>query len=98
MVTTTLPPLEDPHSPEAESRLKEYRRLIHDACFRCAGGRHRGLDMDDMVQEASLKVWKALQSHPDANKTYIWKVAWCAALSVFSRNRRSVDRPLGGTG
>ncbi|MDO8636215.1 MAG: sigma factor, partial [Dehalococcoidia bacterium] len=84
--------------PEAESRLKEYRRLIHDACFRCAGGRHRGLDMDDMVQEVSLKVWKALQSHPDANKTYIWKVAWCAALSVFSRNRRSVDRPLGGTG
>ena len=99
MVTTTLPPIEDSRNGEAESRLQEYRRLIHDACFRCAGGRyHPGLDMDDMVQEASLAVWRALQKKPDVNKTYIWKVAWCAALAVFRRNRRSVDRPRGGTG
>ncbi len=91
MVTTIL-------SGGAEPRLQEYRRLIHDACYRCAGGHHSGLDMDDMVQEASLAVWRTLQKKPDVNKTYIWKVAWCAALSVFRRNCRSVDRPRGGTG
>ncbi|MDO8637571.1 MAG: sigma-70 family RNA polymerase sigma factor [Dehalococcoidia bacterium] len=98
MITTTRPPIEDSHHGEAESRLKEYRRLIHDACFRACKGGHHGLDMDDMVQEASLKVWKALQKHPDANNTFIWTVAHCAALSTLRRNRRSVDRPLGGTG
>jgi RNA polymerase sigma factor (sigma-70 family) len=47
-------------------------------------------DIDDVVQESYLKVWRARAAHPiDSAKAFLFKVARNLALNVIRRDRRS---------
>jgi len=93
MTTLTLsPPLIDTKAPakSTESRLAALGGYINDAVRHC-GKRDRGdFDFEDMVQVATLEVWKELKDYPDAPIGYIWQVAYRAAIHVL-RSGKSVD-------
>ena len=95
MTTLTLsPPLIDATAPakSTESRLAALGGYIRDAVRHC-GKRDRGsFAFEDMVQVATLEVWKELKEYPDAPIGYIWQVAYRAALHVL-RMGKSVDSP-----
>ncbi len=95
MTTLTLSsPLIDTKAPakSTESRLAALGGYIRDAVRHC-GARDRGsFDFDDLVQAATLEVWKELKDYPDAPIGYIWQVAYRAALHVL-RMGKSVDSP-----
>jgi len=94
MTTLTLsPPLtKAPAAKSTESRLAALGGYINDAVRHC-GKRDRGsFDFDDLVQVATLEVWKELKDYPDAPIGYIWQVAYRAAIHVL-RQGKSVDSP-----
>ncbi|MEK7876422.1 MAG: hypothetical protein AAB325_09575, partial [Pseudomonadota bacterium] len=92
MTTLTLsPPLIDTKAPaKSTDRLAALEGYISDAVRHC-GARDRGsFDSEDMVQVATLEVWKELKDYPDAPIGYIWQVAYRAAIQVL-RSGKSVD-------
>ncbi len=95
MTTLTLsPPLIDTKVPakSTEARLAGLGGYIRDAVRHC-GKRDRGsFDFEDLVQAATLEVWKELKEYPDAPIGYIWQVAYRAAIHVL-RQGKSVDSP-----
>ena len=95
MTTLTLPTTHikpDSSIQSTESRLAALEGYINDAVRHC-GARDRGsFDFEDMVQAATLEVWKELRDYPNAPIGYIWQVAYRAALHVL-RLGKSVDSP-----
>lgn len=76
-----------------ESRLVACEHLIRDAARHCGSRFRRELDFEDMVQEATIEVWRKLKDYPTAPIGYIWQVAYRAALHSLRRGK-SVDRPI----
>ena len=76
-----------------ESRLVACEHLIRAAARHCGSRHRRGLDFEDMVQEATIEVWRKLKDYPTAPIGYIWQVAYRAALHSLRRGK-SVGRPI----
>jgi len=93
MTTLTLPTTQikpDSSIQSTGSRLAALGGYIRDAVRHC-GKRDRGaFDFEDMVQVATLEVWKELKNYPDAPVGYIWQVAYRAAIHML-RSGKSVD-------
>ena len=93
MTTLTLPTTHikpDSSIQSTESRLAALGGYINDAVRHC-GKRDRGsFDFEDMVQAATLEVWKELKDYPDAPIGYIWQVAYRAAIQEITKGK-SVD-------
>ena len=76
--------------------LHRYRGLLFSLCSRF---RHRGLDVDDLIQEASIALWRnrerllALGSVPQAAMT--WKVARNAVIDALRRYEDTEALPEG---
>ncbi|HWA08319.1 MAG TPA: RNA polymerase sigma factor [Opitutaceae bacterium] len=72
----------EPHGPQ----LKSYLR-----------GAFPGVrDVDDIVQESYLRIWKAHAAHPiQSAKAFLYKIARHAALDLLRRHRNSPIEPLG---
>ena len=102
MTTLTLsPPLITPvpvlptasgPAPVTESRLEACGDTIHYAVWLCASRYHQVRLLEDMVQEATLRVWIKLKDTPDASEGLIWTVAYRAAYDFLIRGT-SVDKP-----
>jgi len=95
MTTLTLsPPLIDTQAPApvTESRLAACRDTIHYAVWLCASRYHQVRLLEDMEQEARLRVWIKLKDNPDAPVGLIWTVAYRAAYDFLIRGT-SVDKP-----
>jgi len=93
MTTLTLsPPLIDTKAPakSTESRLAALRGYIRDAVSHCGKRDWGAFDFEDLVQVATLEVWKELKDYPDAPIGYIWQVAYRAAIHGL-RSGKSVD-------
>lgn len=96
MTTATLcPPQNQSPTPtqSVERRLATWKYLIHDAAWKCASRYHQEHLLEDMVQEANIAIWRALQEHPNPVGSYIWHTAYYTALN-FLRRGRSVERPV----
>ena len=69
-----------------EEMLHRYRGLLFTLCSRF---RHRGLDTDDLIQEATIALWRArerlfaLKGAPQAALT--WKIARNAVVDTLRR-------------
>ena len=71
-----------PHGPQLKSYLRGTFPAVH--------------DVDDIVQESYLRVWKAHALRPVRSaKAFLYKVARHAALDLLRRNRASPVDPLG---
>ena len=76
--------------------LHRYRGLLFTLCSRF---RHRGLEVDDLIQEASIALWRnrerllALGSVPQAAMT--WKVARNAVIDALRRYEDTEALPEG---
>ena len=79
-----------------EELLHRYRGLIFTLCSRF---RHRGLDIDDLIQEASIALWRnrerllALGSVQQAALT--WKIARNAVIDALRRTEDTDSLPEG---
>lgn len=79
-----------------EELLHRYRGLIFTLCSRF---RHRGLDIDDLIQEASIALWRnherllALGSIQQAALT--WKIARNAVIDALRRTEDTDNLPEG---
>lgn len=79
-----------------EEMLHRYRGLLFTLCSRF---RHRGLEVDDLIQEASIALWRnrerllALGSVPQAAMT--WKVARNAVIDALRRYEDTEALPEG---
>ena len=95
MTTLTLsPPLIDTQAPApvTESRLDAAGDTIHYAVWLCASRYHQVRLLEDMEQEARLRVWIKLKDNPGASEGLIWTVAYRAAYDLLIRGT-SVDKP-----
>ena len=79
-----------------EEMLHRYRGLLFTLCSRF---RHRGLEVDDLIQEASIALWRnrerllALGSVQQAALT--WKVARNAVIDALRRYEETEELPEG---
>ncbi len=79
-----------------EEMLHRYRGLLFTLCSRF---RHRGLEVDDLIQEASIALWRnrerllALGSVQQAALT--WKVARNAVIEALRRYEEREALPEG---
>lgn len=77
-----------------EEMLHRYRGLLFTLCSRF---RHRGLDTDDLIQEATIALWRArerlfaLKGAPQAALT--WKIARNAVVDTLRRIEDSEALP-----
>lgn len=74
--------------------LHRYRGLLFTLCSRF---RHRGLDTDDLIQEAAISLWRArerlLALSGPAQAALTWKVARNAVIDTLRRIEDSVALP-----
>ena len=74
--------------------LHRYRGLLFTLCSRF---RHRGLDTDDLIQEAAISLWRArerlLALSGPAQAALTWKVARNAVIDALRRIEDSVALP-----
>ena len=74
--------------------LHRYRGLLFALCSRF---RHRGLDTDDLIQEAAISLWRArdrlLALSGPAQAALTWKVARNAVIDALRRIEDSVALP-----
>jgi RNA polymerase sigma-70 factor, ECF subfamily len=82
---------------EAFRRLMEpIRRELHLFCYRMLGSVE---DAEDVLQEAQLKAWRALDRYDGqaSFRTWMYRIATNASLDALrSRRRRLLPRDLGG--
>jgi RNA polymerase sigma-70 factor (ECF subfamily) len=86
-------PLED----RLRSLLEEYGHLLRRAIRRVAP-REMELEMDDIEQEARLRVWRALQKETvlEQPASYFYRVAVNATLNAVRSRQARREEPLAG--
>ncbi len=95
MTTLVLAPPQietKPSIQSTEDRLAALEAYINNAVRHCGKWDRGSFDFEDMVQVATLEVWKELKEYPNVPNGYLWQVAYHAALQVLRRGR-SVDSP-----
>lgn len=74
--------------------LHRYRGLLFTLCSRF---RHRGLDTDDLIQEAAISLWRArerlLALSGPSQAALTWKIARNAVIDALRRIEDSVALP-----
>ena len=74
--------------------LHRYRGLLFTLCSRF---RHRGLDTDDLIQDAAISLWRArerlLALSGPAQAALTWKIARNAVIDALRRIEDSVALP-----
>ena len=75
--------------------LEQYGRLLRQAIAR-ACPRHLGLQIDDLEQEARLRLWKALQSERpiEGLASYIYRVAATTTIDAIRRLKVRKEQQL----
>jgi DNA-directed RNA polymerase specialized sigma24 family protein len=75
--------------------LDEYGGLLRRAIERFAPGR-AGVSVDDVEQEARIRVWKALQSGTEITNppSYLCRVALTATIDAVRTARSRKEEPL----
>lgn len=83
---TEVPSIEQ----EFEQVYHEYYSLVRAAIFRMCGER----DLDDMVQEAFMRVWRARKSFRGHSnpKTWVYRVAINAGIDFLRKRQREENR------
>lgn len=78
-----------------ESLLNEYGTLLHRAIVRCCPAR-LGLDLDDLEQEARIRVWQALKREEGINHpaSYLYRVAASATIDAIRRAAVRREAPI----
>lgn len=84
--------MEDPF----DSLLHRYRGLLYSLCGRF---RHRGVDVDDLIQEATIALWRdreRLLSLPAVQQAaMVWKISRNAAIDTLRRTEETGSLPDG---
>ncbi len=79
-----------------EELLHRYRGLLFTLCSRF---RHRGLDTDDLIQEATIALWRArerlLPMGGVQQAALVWKTARNAAIDALRRIEDAAELPEG---
>ncbi len=79
-----------------EELLHRYRGLLFTLCSRF---RHRGLDTDDLIQEATIALWRArerlLSMGGVQQAALVWKTARNAAIDALRRIEDAAELPEG---
>ncbi len=86
-------PVQNRQPATAQESLAAAGVTIHHAVYLCASRYHQVRLLEDMEQEARLRVWIKLKDTPDASEGLIWTVAYRAAYYFLTRGK-SVDRPV----
>lgn len=75
--------------------LDEYGHVIRRAIRRFAR-EGSGLDLDDIEQDARIRVWRALSKQPELGcpASYLYRVAVTASLDAWRRLRARHEEPL----
>lgn len=88
------PPGKDPDA-QLAAVLEEYGRFLHLTLARLCP-RDLGLQLDDVEQEARLRLWKALQAERPIQDlaSYIYRVAASATVDAIRRVKARREQPL----
>ena len=89
-----------PEPPQRAGKTHWFVREVysHDASLKSylRGSFPHGVDVDDVVQESYLRIWKARTAQPIRfAKAFLFKVARHVAVDLLRRNRLSPLDPLG---
>jgi RNA polymerase sigma-70 factor (ECF subfamily) len=79
------------------SLLEEYGHVLRRAIRRVAG---RGFDVDDVEQEAVLRVWRAMQQEKvfERPASYLYRVAVHATLDAVQKRNARREEPIEAVG
>lgn len=80
-----------------EEMLHRYRGMLFTLCSRF---RHRGLDTDDLIQEAAIALWRARERLLPLGvgvqqAALVWKIARNAAIDALRRTDETEELPEG---
>lgn len=78
-----------------EELLHRYRGLLFTLCRRYG---RRGLDVDDLLQDATVALWRAREKVLEETRSVgqaalVWKIARNAVVDTLRRSRETVELP-----
>jgi RNA polymerase sigma-70 factor (ECF subfamily) len=88
-------PAPDGEDPKIAAVLDEYGRFLRQTLVRLCP-RNLGLQVDDIEQDARIRLWKALQGERTIENlaSYIYRVAANAAVDAIRRTKVRREQPL----
>jgi RNA polymerase sigma factor (sigma-70 family) len=91
----TIPAMSPDRNEQAARVVEEYRRFLSDAVARLCP-RDLGLEFDDIVQEASLRLLRAIESEREIRDlaSYVYRIAATTTIDAIRRARSRREEQL----